>query len=177
MSIIEESLYSFVGEHECYVYVITNNLNDKRYVGISNIPSRRFNEHRKRTNSKVSRAIRKYGTDNFTFQIVLPGTREHCCKMEAMLIEYFDTFKNGYNMSSGGEGSEFYNPWNKGTKGLSKPNKTSFAKGSAGNQKLSQKQVDRILLEYSQGIKPKQMLWLPVHWAQAYRVIKKHKSS
>lgn len=61
-----------------YIYCITNKVNDKKYIGSTNEPARRWMEHLQgaRLNSMktydypLQRAIRKYGEHNFTFDII-----------------------------------------------------------------------------------------------------------
>jgi group I intron endonuclease len=168
----------------CCVYVVTCNINNKRYVGISNDPERRWKEHTRRANNpsdpsynlKLYRAIRKYGWEAFSVEEVLRGSREFCGLLEVSFISIYDSFENGYNSSQGGEGTSYVEPWNKSTKGVCKPNKTSFVKGGKSlRQVLTEDEIKRILQEYDDGIPPTKMTWLPVHWSQAYRVINKHK--
>lgn len=171
--------------HLCHVYQITCTLSNKHYVGISNDVARRFKEHVKRayckTDSsydfKLPRAIRKYGESVFCVRIIVSGCREFCGMMETLLIQTLDCCDNGYNSSTGGEGTSYYSPWNKGTKGLCKANRTSFVKGGkSARQKLSDEDILRVLKEYSEGVKPKNMEWLPVHWSNAYRTIRRYKT-
>lgn len=164
---------------ECFVYVLTCSTNGKHYVGISNDIDRRFKEHIRRSSgentshSKLSRAISKYGKDSFTVKEFLRGTRDFCCFMEVAVIGLYDSHENGYNSSQGGEGTSYHSPWNKGTKGLCKANKTTLVKGGKSpRQILTEEDKDRIKSEYASGIYPKYMTWLPVHWSQAYRIIK-----
>lgn len=60
---------------------------------------------------KLSRAIRKYGEDNFTVEEVMwveaPTQKELKAKLdflECHFIQRYDTRKNGYNMTDGGDG-------------------------------------------------------------------------
>ena len=169
---------------ECWVYRITCGVNGKHYIGISNDIARRYNEHVMRAGAvggkgydyKLSRALRKYGEDSFIVTPMLYGPREFCALIEVSYIGLYDSYENGYNSSLGGEGSSFYVPWNKGSKGLCKPNSTSFTKGGkSARQKMSEQDIARVLKEYGEGVPPKKMNWLPVHWSNAYRAIKKHR--
>ena len=60
-----------------YAYLITNNVNQKVYVGISKDPTNRWQRHRSnarstsdkpRYNTYLYNSRRKYGTKNFTFR-------------------------------------------------------------------------------------------------------------
>lgn len=91
-----------------YIYVITNKINGKQYVGqtIRNIEER-FYEHcyDKRSTSAIHKAIEKYGINNFslekleTVDITLLDSREQ------YWIQKLDTYKNGYNKNVGGDRS------------------------------------------------------------------------
>lgn len=159
-----------------YVYEIVCKNNDKKYIGITNNPNRRFVEHLKSIpdcNRKLYRAIRKYGKDAFVMNIILIGSRNYCGEFEVKLIELYDTYNNGYNSSLGGEGTEHYIPWNKNTTGLCKANKTSFKPGNKSPREImTDEDIERLKTEYLSGIPLKQMNWLPVHWAQGYKILK-----
>ena len=89
------------------VYVITNLINGKQYVGITNEPERRLTEHKCGRGSKlVFQAIKKYGFENFKVEFVFEGSEEQAAQMETKLIKQLDTMAHkGYNLTEGGEGS------------------------------------------------------------------------
>lgn len=93
------------------LYVITNKLNGKQYVGITSVSiRRRWGAHvqgaRKGEERAICRAIRKYGAD--AFEIKEAGsadTWESLCNKERELIAALKTLgPDGYNMTSGGDG-------------------------------------------------------------------------
>jgi group I intron endonuclease len=92
------------------VYKATNKINNKVYIGIDkNWPTRRYAHKSK---SKLSdgfllhKAIRKYGWDNFDWQIIYQTSDyNHLKYIECIFIEEYNSFKNGYNQTIGGEGS------------------------------------------------------------------------
>lgn len=94
------------------IYKSTNTINGKVYIGFdSNYPSR-IKDHKKSALKKGSdtyfhRAIRKYGWDNFTWEIIYQSVDgNHTLNvMEGYFITEHDTYYNGYNMTLGGEGS------------------------------------------------------------------------
>ncbi len=93
-----------------YIYKITNILNDKGYVGrTEKDPQKRFKNHIYAAHSGgpmvISRAIRKYGEENFKFEVLEECSVEDQYIRESQLIEKYDTFHNGYNSSLGGEGA------------------------------------------------------------------------
>lgn len=93
------------------IYIYTNKINDKRYVGqskniqrrISDHYNRAFNENSNEYNSIFHKAIRKYGLNNFSVEIIECNI-EDLNKKETDLIEkYNSTFPNGYNIQLGGK--------------------------------------------------------------------------
>ena len=94
-----------------YVYKITNLVNKKIYIGITNqTPQYRFRQHinhadRGGTNH-FARAIRKYGKQNFKLEeIEICKTYEDAQEFEKLYIEQYNSIIDGYNMSAGGGGS------------------------------------------------------------------------
>jgi group I intron endonuclease len=87
-----------------FVYRITNKINGKIYIGQTNNPEKRFNQHKnfksKWCVSYISRAIQKYGEDNFTFEIIEGNeSREYINKAEYDYINMFNSISpNGYNL-------------------------------------------------------------------------------
>ena len=96
-----------------FIYLITNNVNNKKYVGqtIGSIQER-WNQHLRATRDKGSRhlydAIKKYGYQSFSIQKIEEVLNEQLNERECFWISYYDSFKNGYNMTSGGEGGYYY---------------------------------------------------------------------
>lgn len=87
-----------------HIYKITNIINNKSYIGQSTDYLRRFEEHKRKAHkekTKLARAIVKYGAENFAIESL--GEYENYCEMEIYFIEFYDTFKNGYNSTKGGE--------------------------------------------------------------------------
>ena len=88
------------------VYMHTNKINDKKYIGLTNDIKRRWS----RNGGEYKRqcfysAIKKYGWDNFEHEILFDNlTLEEACEKEIKMIEYYKTTdKNyGYNISTGG---------------------------------------------------------------------------
>lgn len=99
------------------IYKVVNKINGKVYIGFdSNWPNRqrqhiynsncKSTKYRKHKNFKIYHAFRKYGVDNFEWQIVYQSQdRLHTLEMEQFFIKDHDSFKCGYNMTYGGEGS------------------------------------------------------------------------
>lgn len=113
------------------IYKITNQINGKVYIGQSVCIQHRWNEHRsaafninnKNYNCHLYRSIRKYGIENFTFEILEQCNEEELNDKEIYWIKYYDATnkEKGYNIKLGGEGAgaiydykEIYNQWLKG---------------------------------------------------------------
>lgn len=97
-----------------YVYLITNKVNGKRYVGQSQQLDieQRWKSHRKVNNPNVGSylkaAYKKYGIDNFKFQIICICFDEDCDKYEDEYIKKFNTLcPNGYNLKTGGNSVKY----------------------------------------------------------------------
>lgn len=89
------------------IYVITNLINEKQYVGQSMEPYKRFISHisRAKTNSDntiIHSAINKYGAENFKLEVL--EWSENYNQAEQYWISKLNTITpNGYNMLSGGQ--------------------------------------------------------------------------
>lgn len=89
------------------VYVHKNKINGKVYIGKSDIdPVVRWgNGTRYRSCRKFYYAIKKYGWDGFTHEILIDNlTKEQASDYEKLFISMYDSIKNGYNISGGGDG-------------------------------------------------------------------------
>lgn len=90
------------------IYKITNRINGKIYIGQTIRPlSVRLKQHLARGESLVSKAIKKYGIDNFVIeQIDAANSISSLNEKEIYWIKYNDCISpNGYNISQGGFGS------------------------------------------------------------------------
>jgi len=89
------------------IYIVTNVVNAKQYVGITNNLDRRWSRHKKALGETplLHRAIKKYGKDSFVFSHIADAfDKEAAFDLERLLIEQHNTFNpNGYNMTKGGE--------------------------------------------------------------------------
>lgn len=89
------------------IYLITNLVNNKKYVGFtSKKPQHRWKSHCRFDPKKktiISTAIFKHGKENFKFEVILQGwDREHVLSMETYFIKEYNTFGNtGYNATLG----------------------------------------------------------------------------
>lgn len=91
------------------IYKITNQLNGKSYIGrTTRTIEARWREHLKRVRAGDMRhlyvAMRKYGIENFSIEkLVDVSTIAELSELEAYYCAYYDTYRNGYNMTAGGE--------------------------------------------------------------------------
>lgn len=86
------------------VYKIANKINGKIYIGESKRPEERFREHcikEYKYESLIHRAIKKYGEENFTFEII--GWFEDWAEKEKYYISFYRSLAPyGYNLHPGG---------------------------------------------------------------------------
>jgi group I intron endonuclease len=92
-----------------YIYKITNLINEKIYVGKSKNPKVRWRQHKshsKKRNTKLYYAMRKYGIENFIFEVL-----EECNEntINDKEIYYISSLNPYYNMTDGGDGGGFLN--------------------------------------------------------------------
>lgn len=89
----------------------TNRVNGRSYIGqtVYSLEQRRWKHNSdaltERRNGYFSKAIKKYGTDNFDWKIIHDSITDidFLNRLEIFYIEYYDTFKpNGYNLTLGG---------------------------------------------------------------------------
>lgn len=98
------------------IYKYQNKINKKCYIGQSiDIIQRQYahkssayNEKAKDYNSQFHIAIRKYGLENFDFEIVAEleaneYSKEVLDKLEKFFIKYYNSYHNGYNATEGGD--------------------------------------------------------------------------
>lgn len=91
------------------IYVLTCRVNGKRYIGQSIDIKRRWNEHRKCKSfaPMISKAIKKYGWENFDKEILEVCSKE---KLDEREIYYIAKYSPEYNLTKGGDGHTGYSP-------------------------------------------------------------------
>lgn len=95
-----------------YIYKITNEINQKVYIGktLTSL-EKRWKRHiydtyrSDRTNCKFHNAIKKYGENNFKMELIGQYDNEILNDKEKYYIQLYDSFKNGYNSTLGGDGN------------------------------------------------------------------------
>lgn len=95
-------------EKKYYLYKITNKVNDKLYIGVTDNPKTRRKQHlynkNQNKNSIIRKAVNKYGPDNFIFEVICIGPRDYIYDLEVKAITAYDTMNSGYNIKPGGVG-------------------------------------------------------------------------
>jgi group I intron endonuclease len=105
------------------IYKATNLVNQKKYIGQSIDIQRRLKEHQFEPfknsshayNHVFYQAIRKYGIENFSFEIVEECDTRELDNRERYWIKYYNTYIGwencqGYNMTIGGAGAKKFDP-------------------------------------------------------------------
>lgn len=127
------------------IYVITNNINGKQYVGLSKNCWKRWSDHyskaytstRKDDIEKVLyKAMRKYGRENFTFKILEECPEEQLAEREIYWIAQLKSYDEGYNETRGGD--------------ISGPNSIHLGEDH-GMAKLTEEEVRECRAAYARG--------------------------
>jgi group I intron endonuclease len=95
----------------CGIYKITNRINNKLYIGQAVDIAARWNAEKWLSKSDrygiqtITRAIHKYGLDNFTFEILEETSIDRLNTREKYWISYFNSNnpEKGYNLTPGGQ--------------------------------------------------------------------------
>lgn len=90
------------------IYKLTSPSN-KSYIGLTEKKlQHRLNQHinsSKDSKTQLNKALQKYPIDQWNIEILEKcGSREQLIEKEKHYINEFDTYKNGYNMTLGGDG-------------------------------------------------------------------------
>ncbi|MCP4392707.1 MAG: GIY-YIG nuclease family protein [Alphaproteobacteria bacterium] len=89
-----------------YLYRITNQINTKTYIGITVNPRSRFQQHCLSSSSCIAMksAIKKYGKENFRYDVLISGEEKYIKELEQKAIIKFSSHvdNHGYNISHGG---------------------------------------------------------------------------
>lgn len=96
-----------------YIYLITNDINDKVYVGqTSRSVEERFKEHKWDSRnihhpSQLHKAIKELGMEHFSVVTLEEVELEQLDDREKYWIKEYDSINKGYNMTLGGQGIHF----------------------------------------------------------------------
>lgn len=95
-----------------YIYKATNLVNGKCYIGQTVDLHSRIWQHQRcyeKERCDFHDAIQEFGFHNFKWDVLDSCTdKEKASDLEKYYIEKYDTFKNGYNMTKGGNGGCFW---------------------------------------------------------------------
>lgn len=98
-----------------YIYKITNDINNKVYVGqTTQTLEQRFKQHqqdafyKKYEKRPLYSAIRKYGIEHFQISLIEECLDSELSNREIYWIAYYRGYEDGYNGTHGGEGKLFY---------------------------------------------------------------------
>ena len=110
-----------------FIYKITNDINNKIYVGkTSDTIDRRFKKHildsrKERYNKRpLYDAMNKYGVEHFHVEQLEECSCDLASEREIYWINELDSYRNGYNATYGGDGKHYtdynliYNLWQQG---------------------------------------------------------------
>lgn len=100
----------------CGIYKITNLINGKCYIGQSTYIPKRWKNHLISVNNPNSKeyyyplyqAMRKYGSNNFKFEIIENCLPKELNEKEQYWILYYNSYKEGYNQNEGGNSASHY---------------------------------------------------------------------
>lgn len=140
-----------------YIYKITNIITKKCYIGETkkSNPYLRWNEHKRKIEQGIGcpalqDAVKKYGINNFKFEVLIICFDEDRYKFEMEYIKKFNSVSpNGYNLTIGGEGGGFYDK---------KHSQETINKIS---EKMKQKYIDNPELKIQMSIKQKELMNKP----------------
>lgn len=137
------------------IYCYTNQVNGKKYIGQTINPKQRYNAHKSSAfnpsdseyESVLHRAFRKYGYDNFTYEILAEAnTVEELNALEIYYITLYNTqVPNGYNVKEGGHNASF---------SLSEETKDKLMKAHAS---LTEEEVKALRIAYQNHESPSQI--------------------
>lgn len=98
-----------------YIYLITNDINNKKYIGKTEYDiQKRFQEHcrdsqrREYENRPLYKAMNKYGIEHFHVQELeyIPYNQD-ASQREIYWINYYNSYIDGYNATLGGDGKRY----------------------------------------------------------------------
>lgn len=94
------------------IYRIKNKINNKSYIGQSTCIENRWKQHLSEAKDKSSskplyQAIRKYGVENFSFEVLEECDTSLLDEKEVYYINLYNSYKEGYNATLGGQGKGF----------------------------------------------------------------------
>ena len=134
------------------IYKLTSPSN-KCYIGQTiNLVERKrtlYNPNKYYSGHRLDNAIKKYGIENFQYEIIIQivesskeKLREKLDELEKFYIEKYDSYNNGYNMTLGGSGSNGCFQTEESKRKISE--KEKGRKGSMLGRHLTEEQKNKI---------------------------------
>ena len=97
------------------IYMISNDFNDKVYIGVtSHGIKRRWSEHKRESkrdrakNRSLYKAMNEFGFDKLHIYVIDTCEDKDADFYEQLYISQYDSYKNGYNDTYGGSGKPFW---------------------------------------------------------------------
>ena len=162
------------------IYLITNKVNGKQYVGQSADIEGRWKKHIRDINNYdcvIYRALRKYGIENFSFEVLEECDVDKLDEREIYWINELDTYKNGYNMTLGGGGR------NEGKESYSKEYRKEYYQDHKEDKKLYMRQYreehkeehKQYYQDHKEEIKQYKKQWYQEHKEERKQSIKQYR--
>lgn len=124
-----------------HLYVLTNKVNGKRYVGqtIRRLRRRLYEHSRASCNTIIARAIRKHGWENFAVDSCEVDSLDDLNELEEFMIDFLGShcLKHGYNAKFGG-GNHGGQPFTKETRAKISANLTGRPVSEETRKKMSE---------------------------------------
>ena len=144
------------------IYLITNNINGHSYIGQAIDIYDRFNSHHiydyknpkcRCYNTKIYQALRKYGLENFTVEVL-----EFCCpeeldEKEKYYVAKYNTYHTGYNSTEGGQSwsENIHSPETEEKRRITREKNQSLKSENHPRAKLTNEEVIQIRQRYIDG--------------------------
>ena len=142
------------------IYLITNKINDKKYVGLTKFTiEKRWKDHittayRRKKKYAIHNAIKKYGEKSFEIILLESDAPK---EREQYWIEYHDSYNTGYNLTLGGDGTSGWHPNEDQKKTISENTRLAHKEGRIDRRGTNQtectkKKISTALIERYQHI-------------------------
>lgn len=154
------------------IYKIENIMNNKVYIGYTSLSiNKRFHKHYTNAlcgiKSKLYDSLRKNGITNFSLcELYKTNDLLEALNMERFYIEKYNSFKNGYNMTLGGDGGNCTLYMNDGELSEYK-SKLSHCNSGKNNNTYSGF-TDEEIVEYGVKCYLDNNNWIQSHWIKEY---------
>ena len=129
-----------------YIYLTTNLINNKKYIGMST----RDDERYLGSGKLIKRALDKYGKSNFRKEILeYEEDFEKLCELEKYYIEKYDAVNRNdfYNIHEGGNGGNTIKGYSEEEKEVYKQNMSSILKSLYNDNKELREKVSQSVKE------------------------------